>query len=177
MDYCRDHNLQLNFYHDGKVLTAAITPWLQLYQRRTLSPVEVVPDFYTALRSERPTKLIIVDTPEYTDSLRPYFVGIIGDRLYITKTSDEYLEFMSPQANKGSALALVARKLGIPQNRTIAFGDSFNDIPMIEWAGLGIAMGNAKPAVQAAADRIVGPNTADGVAIALEEIFDLHGET
>ena len=55
----------------------------------------------------------------------------------------------------------------------MAFGDSWNDIPMLQWAGLGIAVGNAKPEVIAIADRTVLGNAEDGVGIALEEIFRL----
>lgn len=173
LDYCRDHGLQLNFYRDGKVMTAAMTPWMELYERRTLSPVVVMPDFYTALRGEPSVKLIIVDSLEKTNALLPQFVDIFGDKLYITKTTDEYLEFMPPAANKAAALSLVAEKLGVLQERTVAFGDSFNDIPMIRWAGLGVAVASAKPQVREAADRIVGRYDEDGVGIALEEIFGL----
>ena len=52
-----------------------------------------------------------------------------------------------------------------------AFGDSYNDIPMLEWAGLGVAMENARPEVKAAADRVAPRNDEDGVAQVLDELF------
>jgi Cof subfamily protein (haloacid dehalogenase superfamily) len=173
LDYCAQHHLQLNYYLDDHLYTAAYTPWIQLYHERTLSPVEVVPDFYTAMRGQAPTKLIIIDSPEVTDGLLPFFRGVFGDKLYVTKSNDEYLEFMPPDANKGKALGLVAARLGVTAAETVAFGDSWNDVPMLRWAGLGVAVGNAKPAVIAAAGKTVLRSDEDGVGIALEEIFHL----
>jgi Cof subfamily protein (haloacid dehalogenase superfamily) len=172
-DYSQEHDLQLNYYLNDHLYTFAYTPWMRLYQERTLAPVEVRADFYDLVRGKEPTKLIIVDSPEVTNGLLPVFRDLFGDRLYVTKSNDEYLEFMPPHANKGAALALVAARYGVTAAETVAFGDSWNDVPMLKWAGLGIAVGNAKPAAIAAADRTVLPNDRDGVAIALEEIFGL----
>jgi Cof subfamily protein (haloacid dehalogenase superfamily) len=173
LDYCAEHHLQLNFYLNDLLYSAAYTPWLQLYHERTQSPIKLLPDFYTAVRGERPTKLIIVDSPEATDALLPYFRDVFGSGLYVTKSNNEYLEFMPPTANKGAALELTAARLGVTAEETIAFGDSWNDIPMLRWAGLGVAVGNAKPEVISAADRTIGRSEDDGVGIALEEIFQL----
>jgi Cof subfamily protein (haloacid dehalogenase superfamily) len=171
LDYCRERRLQLNYYLNDHLYTAEQTPWLDLYHRRTSAPFEIVPDFYTALREEAPTKVIIVDAPETIDRLLPYFRAMFGEALYVTKSNAEYLEFLPPKANKGAALELVTRRFGITAGETLAFGDSWNDIPMLQWAGLGIAVGNAKPEVIAAADRTVRSNAEDGVGVALEEIF------
>lgn len=174
MDFSAEHKLQLNFYSDGCFYSAADTPWLQLYYKRTGSPYKILPDMYTALRGQEPTKLLIVDTPEYTDSLLPGFRERFAGRLYVTKTTDEYLEFMPAQANKGVALKLVAERMGMTERDTMAFGDSHNDLPMIRWAGMGIAMGNAKPELLAVADRVALRYDEDGVGILLEEVYGLE---
>ena len=62
----------------------------------------------------------------------------------------------------------IARPLGIASDEVVAFGDMPNDIPMLLWAGHGVAMGNAHPDVLAAADEVAAPNTDDGVARVLE---------
>jgi Cof subfamily protein (haloacid dehalogenase superfamily) len=173
LDYCRENDLQLNYYLHDTLYTAAYTPWLKLYYDRTLSPVKVLPDFYAALRDTAPTKLIIVDSPQRTNGLLVTFRERFGTQLYITKSNDEYLEFMPPTANKGRALALVAQRFDIPAAETLAFGDSYNDIPMLRWAGRSMAMQNAKAEVLAAADCVVLSNAEDGVGVALEEIFGL----
>lgn len=174
MDYCEQHNLQLNYYRDDKVYSKEYTPWLQLYHTRTKVPLEIIPDFYTRMRGLPSTKLVIVDSPERTDALTPLFKEMLGAYLYITKTTDEYLEFMPPHANKGAALRLVAERLGVDIADTVAFGDGNNDIPLLEAAGLGIAVGNAKDKLKAVAKRVIGHHDDDSVGIALEEIFDLR---
>ncbi len=173
MAYCRERKLQLNFYYNGFVYTTDDTEWLQLYHSRTGSPYIVEPDMIQSMRGIEPTKLLIVDTPEYTSSLLPVLRDRYHDRLYVTKSTNEYLEFMPLRANKGAALALAADRLETVAARTIAIGDSFNDIPMVQWAGLGLAVANAKPELRTSADRTIARSDEDGVAQALEEIFEL----
>ncbi len=173
MDYCRDNKLQLNFYWQDILYSAEYTPWLELYHGRTSAPVEIMPDFYTSLRNIAPTKLIIVDDPKVIDRLLPEMRERFGDSLYVTKSNTEYLEFLPPGADKGAALEFVAERYGVTAAETIAFGDSWNDLPMLKWAGLGVAVGNAKPEVIAASDRTVLASAEDGVGIALAEIFSL----
>jgi Cof subfamily protein (haloacid dehalogenase superfamily) len=85
-----------------------------------------------------------------------------------TLRSPRYLEWMceiAPVAvTKWSAVAAVAAGWGITADEICAAGDDVNDLPMIEAAGLGIAMGNARPEVIAAADRVVGPNDGTGMS-------------
>lgn len=177
MDYCREASLQLNFYWHDLLYSKVYTPWLELYHKRTGAPLELRSDFYTAMKGIAPTKLIIVDAPERIDLLLPEMRERYGDKLYVTKSNKEYLEFLPPGANKGSALAFVVDRYGFTAAETIAFGDSWNDLTMMEWAGLSVAVGNAKPEVIAAADRTVLSNAEDGVGVALEEIFNLNKGT
>jgi Cof subfamily protein (haloacid dehalogenase superfamily) len=165
--------MQLNYYLNDHFYSAAFTDWAKVYYERTHAPIEIVPEMYTTLQGTEPTKMILIDTKEKTDSLLTPFRDRFGDGLYVTKSNDEYLEMMPPQANKGVALAMVAAKFGIASNETMAFGDSYNDIPMLRWAGFGIAVGNAKPETKQAAKEIVQSNADDGVGRALEQIFHL----
>ena len=174
MDYCKVNQLQLNFYWQDVLYSAAYTSWLELYHKRTSAPVEIKPDFHTAMRGIAPTKLIIVDDPAVIDRLLPQMRDHFEGRLTVTKSNAEYLELLPLGADKGVALAFVAERYGVSASQTIAFGDSWNDLPMLEWAGLGIAVGNAKPEVLAAADRTVQASAEDGVGIALTEIFGLN---
>ncbi len=169
---CAKGGFHLNYYLDDHLYVAKRGPWAELYVRQTGSPMEEVGDLHRFMGS-RPTKMILIDAPEVTDRLLLRFRERFGDSLYITKTNPEYLEFMNPEANKGRALALVAERLGIPQAETIAFGDGHNDLPMIRWAGLGVAMGTAKPQILKAAGYVAPPYDEDGLGLAIEEIFHL----
>lgn len=78
-----------------------------------------------------------------------------------------YLEIVHPSINKGRSLDFLASRLGITRNEVMAIGDSNNDLDMIEYAGLGVAMGNALPNVKAAANAVTLANDEDGVAEAI----------
>jgi hydroxymethylpyrimidine pyrophosphatase-like HAD family hydrolase len=85
-------------------------------------------------------------------------------------TTKHLLEFNAPDATKATGVAAVARHYAIEQADVIAFGDSHNDIPMLTWAGLGVAMPHALPEAHAAADVIAppaDPNCSLAVAIDL----------
>lgn len=171
-DYARENHLQLNYYLHDILYSAQQTQWLQLYSDRTGAPIQILLEFEAKLAGTAPTKLVIVDSPEKVAELLPAMQERFQSRLYVTRSNAEYLEFIPLNASKAKALALVADRYGIPSTKTVAFGDSWNDIPMLQWAGLGLAVANAKPEVIAAADRTIGNNDQDGVATALAEIFN-----
>ncbi len=77
------------------------------------------------------------------------------------------LEFTRNDVSKGNALRILADRLQIPMEATMAIGDTENDLAVIQAAGLGVAMGNATPEVKAAADLITASNEEDGVAKAI----------
>ncbi|NLA27147.1 MAG: HAD family phosphatase [Firmicutes bacterium] len=80
-----------------------------------------------------------------------------------------FLEFTDLKATKGQALRRIADKFKIRREEIISFGDSHNDLDMIEYAGLGVAMANALPEVLAVADVITASNNEDGVARIIEK--------
>jgi Cof subfamily protein (haloacid dehalogenase superfamily) len=175
IEFCQTNGHHLNYYLNDHLYVAHKGDWAEFYLEQTGSPMEEVGSLMSYLGTE-PTKMILIDAPEETDRLLTQFRAEFGPSLYITKTNPQYLEFMNPAANKGIALALVAERLGIDQEDTVAFGDGTNDLPMIEWAGLGVAMGSAKPEVLAAANRIAPPYDEDGLAVVIEGILDLLGK-
>jgi hypothetical protein len=79
-----------------------------------------------------------------------------------------YLEITRHDVNKADALAALAQHLSVDLAETAAMGDQENDIGMLQAAGVGIAMGNAIPGAQAAADWVTETNDRDGVAVAIE---------
>lgn len=81
------------------------------------------------------------------------------------------LEINDLGANKGAALQLLCRKLTIVSEETLAFGDGGNDVEMLEFAGTGVAMGNAPEFVQKCAQHVCKTNEEDGVAQFLERII------
>ncbi|MCH5161332.1 MAG: excinuclease ABC subunit UvrC [Clostridiales bacterium] len=81
------------------------------------------------------------------------------------------IECFSASADKGVAVKTIADSYGLDMSQVAVFGDSFNDISMIEAAGLGVAMGNAQAAVKAAADTVADSNNDDGLAKIIETVI------
>ena len=79
------------------------------------------------------------------------------------------IELNTSTGNKGHALMRFAEQIGLTMSQVMAFGDSENDLTMLEKAGTGVAMGNALPQVKAAADLITCSNDEDGVAAVIGE--------
>jgi Cof subfamily protein (haloacid dehalogenase superfamily) len=124
-------------------------------------------DFLT----NQPTKLVIVDEPENILKWQEYFREKYKGRLEVVVSKSNYLEFTNIEATKGNALKFLAVKHGIKREEIIAIGDSYNDIHMLKYAGLGVAMGNASEVVKSQADYITYTNNDDGVAHAVERFI------
>jgi Cof subfamily protein (haloacid dehalogenase superfamily) len=170
VDFCAARDLNLNYYLDDNLYVAKVTPWGELYSARTTAPLNPVGDLHT-LTERAPTKVLIVADPAEITELYAVMEPAYRDRAYVTISNIEYLEFMPKGVDKGQALGVVADRFGVPREKTIAFGDAGNDIPLIRAAGLGVAMANAKPEAKAVAGRIAPAYDEDGVAVVLEELF------
>ena len=81
------------------------------------------------------------------------------------------LELLPPGADKGAALAVIARHLDFPRERVVAFGDNDNDVSMLRWAGVGVAMGQAAQGVKSVANRTAPTVEEDGVATVIEALL------
>lgn len=121
---------------------------------------------------DRPhNKLLCAGTDTYLQEHWQAMYEPFRDSLAGMFTADFYYEFMAPGINKGNALAGALPKIGIDASEVAAFGDGENDLTMIEWAGVGVAMGNAIDAVKVAANMVTASNNEDGIALALEKIL------
>ena len=89
----------------------------------------------------------------------------LPDELYLTVSRDNLAQVMHKDATKSKAIAKLARFWDIAQSEIVAFGDDLNDIDMLSYAGIGVAMGNALDEVKAVADFVAPNNDEDGVAV------------
>ena len=95
----------------------------------------------------------------------------LADSAFVARSHPYYLDVTHPLANKGTALTDVAKLLGVPLAEIAVIGDGGNDIAMFERSGLSIAMGNASPEVQHAADLVTDSNEEEGFANAIERFI------
>ena len=93
-----------------------------------------------------------------------------SSRAGVSHSGSHFVEVVAPGVDKASALQRYCAAHAIAAAEVIAFGDMPNDLPMLRWAGCGIAVANAHPEVLAAADLVTRSNDADGVALALERL-------
>ena len=170
IEVVRQWGLHVNAYVDDELFVERVTPEAERYVRIARVPLHPVGDLLDFLASP-PTKLVVVSDEATIDKAMRELRGKFGEALYITKSLPMFCEIAHPGVNKGTALAFLAGHLGIPREETVAIGDGLNDLEMIQWAGLGIAMGNAPQEVKAAAGWVTGPFQEDGAAGALERIL------
>jgi hypothetical protein len=95
----------------------------------------------------------------------------LADQASVARSQPYYLDITHPLANKGVALSEIAKLLGVPLAEIAVIGDGGNDVAMFERGGLSIAMGNASPQVQQAADFVTDSNRDDGFAKAIERFI------
>lgn len=120
-------------------------------------------------------KVMFVDKPEIIEEIIEMIPEEVSNKYTVVRSAPFYLEFLNKAVNKGAGVAALAEKLNIKQEEVICIGDAGNDIHMIEYAGLGVAMGNAFPEVKKVANFITKTNEQDGVAHIINK-FILHVE-
>ena len=116
------------------------------------------------------TKLILRHTDHEVEVIAAVARDVVGDALTVVQSGGEAVEVTAVGVNKAAGLAEVAAEHGIDQADVIAFGDYPNDVPMLSWAGRGVAVANAHAEVLAVADEVTASNDDDGVAIVLERL-------
>ncbi len=152
-------------YVDDHLLVVELNEATRYYSELARVEPEIVGDLLKVIdRPERaPTKLVAVLQEEQTLGVVEELQAAFGNRLYVTRSHARFAEAVNPACSKGVALAALAASLDIPQEAVIAIGDNLNDLPMLEWAGLGVAVANASPAVKEKANYVTQGAVAQGV--------------
>lgn len=164
--------VHINLYIDDELYVERMNSTAERYAKYSRVAVKEAGRL-SSLPLEAATKVVAIGDPDLLSKLLPQAKRAFGSNLAINRSYSHFLEFGHLEATKSQALAWLGQKLGIEPAAMLAIGDGENDLDMIEFAGIGVAMGNAPSAIQAAADFVTASNTADGVAIALEKYFNL----
>ncbi len=117
-------------------------------------------------------KLLLTGDPEYVASVIDEFKEPYGDSLSIYRSAPFFVEVMAKGIDKAASLDRLVQYLGISREEVMAFGDGYNDLSMIEYAGLGVAMANAVDGVKERANYITKSNDEDGIAYVLSQYFE-----
>lgn len=116
-------------------------------------------------------KCLLTAPPERAEALEQELADRYGDMLSVYRSEPFFIEIMPKHVDKASSLDRMLQTVGLTRENAICCGDGFNDISMIKYAGVGVAMGNAQPAVKDAADYITGTNDEDGLVQVMDEFI------
>ncbi|KRN28713.1 HAD superfamily hydrolase [Lactobacillus selangorensis] len=175
--YAQAHHLPYNVLDENSQIYTSNRDvnWVTVVQAR-----ENLAGIYVRTPDELPTdftivKAVFVGEAAALDQQEPGVKARFGNDFYVVRAAANFLEIMNPDANKGSGLKNLAENLGLAPENIMAFGDEQNDIPMFDYAGTAVAMGNGSEAAKAHADYITASNDDDGIAKALDQlVFAQH---
>jgi HAD-superfamily hydrolase, subfamily IIB len=166
----KDLEVHIQALTETYVTTPVLNPFTQV--EADLNGIEIVKsDVYTFSESETIVKVMFVDEKEKLDKVVTLLSDEVKAKYTIVRSSPIFLEFLHLEANKGVGVNAVAVAKNIGSHEVICVGDAGNDIAMINYAGLGVAMGNAYDDVKGIADHITDTNDEDGVAKVIEQFM------
>lgn len=149
-----------------------ITPRISKYTEveANINNIEInINDFSEIEDNHSIIKIMMIDEPEVLQKAIDNLPKEVYDKFTVVKSTPFFLEFLNKSVNKGTGVELLAKHLGITREEVMTFGDAGNDLDMIEYAGMGVAMANGFDEVKAVANYITDSNEEDGVAKAIEK--------
>ena len=141
------------------------------HERLASNQEPVVTDDFDALLARADKITFVSDDAPMLSQLADRCKAAHGGDATIVQSQVYYLDVTALAANKGDGLTALAAAFGQPLDAIAALGDQYNDVPMLERAGLSIAMGNAPDPVKSIAHAVTSGNDADGVAHAIDTII------
>ncbi len=170
VQWARGEGLKAHFNYLERLIVQRQDPDLPEFRAYVGDQITIVDDLLD--RARRPvTKIVLVagrdgHPIELFEAARSRFEG----RAAVTLSHPRFLEFMDPTISKGYAIRWLARRLRVPLAETLAVGDQYTDLEMIEEAGFGIAMPTAPEAVRAVAGYVAPPVEEEGAAQMIEQL-------
>ncbi|MCC0629152.1 MULTISPECIES: sugar-phosphatase [unclassified Clostridioides] len=162
---CKKYNTKIHINTMTNLITPNETPGKYTLHEAKLNDIEVKYIQKDKIdESIKICKIMIVDEPERLEEIIQQLPKNLFNKYTIVRSAPFYLEFLGKTTNKGTALKTLCANLNIPIENAIAVGDEENDQHMIKYAGLGVAMGNARNSIKEIADYVTDTNNENGVA-------------
>lgn len=150
-------------YHDNDIIAENdADQYIQIDAKGCGIAIHVVEDFGKAV-SYPVNKCLLTGDPEFMEEIEKKAAREFEGRLSVYRSEDFYVEMMPMGIDKAYGLSKLLKRLGYSRSQMICCGDGFNDISMIEYAGLGVAMANASETVRKCADYIAPHCDEDGL--------------
>ena len=157
-------------YNATEIITEDIGDhWIQLESFTTKMNIKHVQDFKKEVNFDV-NKVLITGEPAYVAQILDEFKAPYEGKMSIYRSDPYFIECMANGIDKAASLDVLCKKLGIKQEETIAFGDGYNDLSLIEYCGYGVAMENAVDEVKERANYITLSNNDNGIAYCLKQL-------
>ena len=166
----KNHNVHIHTYVGDDIITPKHNEYTDIEGNLTGMKVIEVDNFYDRV-DQNVVKVLMLEDPHYLKQVETKLRPLLKDKMSLHISKPFFLEFMDHGIDKSSSLERLIQKLGIQKEEVIAIGDSYNDLGMIRFAGLGVAMGNAPLDIQAEADYVTDSNMEDGIAKVIEKFI------
>ncbi len=154
-EYSQKVDTPLIVYHEGEIVTDRVNSWVEKDSGLSGLPIRIVEDFPSFLRENPPLKVLMQNEEKIIQNMLPEVRERWSNDFNITLSKPYFLEFLPINADKGHALRHLSELLGISSDQIMAIGDAHNDLGMIRFAGIGVAVGNAVQEVKEAADVVL----------------------
>lgn len=165
------NNLNMIVYRGSNAYAETYDEYSVRYEKHNKTKITSLDSIEQLVNSDENLKMLITVSPGQIDKYFEYFYNKYSKRMNVVTSSKYYIEFTHKDASKGNALKFIASRYKTDKSEIIAIGDQLNDLSMINFAGMGVAMGNAVGEVKQKADFVTLSNDEDGVAFALENIL------
>jgi len=161
----RKKNKHIQIYLNDQLYVEQDNDYIRGYSKASNVPYIVVDDLLEQMNESQtePIKILIIDDPVEIQKLKEEYQQEYKESLHVTLSKPHYLEITHIEATKGNAIRFLAEQKGITMEQVIAIGDSYNDRDMIELAGLGVAMENARQEIKDIANYVTKTNNDHGV--------------
>ena len=166
--YARSHGHALLGYVGDEIVTESpFDEYVNEESRINRMAVRRVDNLLASI-DRHPTKLLMTGDPAAMAAAEEELAGLVHGRIDVFRSAPFFVELVPQGIDKAQSLLRLLTRLGLTPQELMAFGDGYNDLSMLKFAGLGIAMANAAPEVRAEADWVTLSNEHDGVAHALQ---------
>ena len=167
-DLAKESGVNIMAYDGNDIITEDDDEYIQLESNINGMPLKRTDNFRGSVINNT-IKTLTTGTPARIAEIEQTYIERFGDRFSICRSMPFFLEVMPNGINKAASLAKLLHMLGMTSDDMIACGDGFNDIEMIKFAKLGVAMDNAVAEVKAVADYVTKSNDDNGIVEVLEK--------
>lgn len=169
VDFAKKEQVNLLSYEGQTVITEnPDCPYTEIEARINHMPIQPIDDFKSFVTFPI-TKCLMLADSDYLATVEPRAAAQFGDRINVFRSEPFFLELVPQHIDKAFSLSKLLELLDMTRDELICCGDGFNDLSMIQYAGLGVAMANGQEPVKQAADLVTLSNDEDGLVPVIEQ--------